>query len=498
MSEKIIQSLYAAQLENSTSLSVIDKQMQNWLNQKPINFQELIGEDEWQNVYKKSEGSILVWKKLLTVNLLNFLSTSSHKLSQLVRQLELHPWNQSSQYFRVYVALNHFLTQLPIPEVGVHLLESGAALIDLKEYAPWFSMPYHPQHLEFGILLSLLASYLKRPDLEENVLRLATWQLNTLDSNYLPFPALYSSEKDNNYSEILILHYLLYRGVAFLTKKNQFAFLAQQLGKHVCERFESLKLKIDPLWVVLEQIFNFSSSDASLFNLSNQIYDSSTSLIGYRSLQQSAICTLHGCHTGLGYMRDEDIEILNYGPQYFPLDNCKGFGIEGNHLSDHGIRQSFMESSQSEFRIKGCVRLVDQPLGENAEKELFRGIWLEIAQEYKNHHLKIHTTLLGLDGWESVAFCFFVRVQKCVINSTRVFLPGKLDRYEGEIVPICLNGSHKELELSASSLEGTMQIIPLGGGNNFWGANFLIAYTLVSDQRSYDWFIRPLAKLEQI
>lgn len=35
-----------------------------------------------------------------------------------------------------------------------------------------------------------------------------------------------------------------------------------------------------------------------------------------------------------------------------------------------------------------------------------------------------------------------------------------------------------------------MEVIPLGGGNNFWSADFLIAFPLLKE--SYQWQINPL------
>jgi hypothetical protein len=36
-----------------------------------------------------------------------------------------------------------------------------------------------------------------------------------------------------------------------------------------------------------------------------------------------------------------------------------------------------------------------------------------------------------------------------------------------------------------------MQVIPLAGGDNFWGADFLVAYHLSQDQRNYQWHLGP-------
>ncbi len=66
-----------------------------------------------------------------------------------------------------------------------------------------------------------------------------------------------------------------------------------------------------------------------------------------------------------------------------------------------------------------------------------------------------------------------------------------LDRYEGDPQTLTFEGRHTTLVLRSLFFKGTMQVIPLGGGNNFWGADFLVAYLLRPDQSHYQWHIGP-------
>lgn len=491
-----IQALYLRQISHVSELaelSLLEEQVSSLIKQQEISLDELLEHCVWKETLMSPEKTLENWKSLLAVNLLNHLSTApSKKIHQLVHDFERHPWNQSSQLFRLLVALNHLIAKMPVPEVGVHLLESGAAPIDFQEYCPWHSLPYHPYHLEFGIFLTLFGMLSKKSTIEVLVRRLSSWQLNTLDAKGFPFAGLYIRENDSNYFELVMLHYLLFRGAASLLNDTKLHYFSQVLAKHLQEIFKEPQTPIHPLWVLIEKKFDGSFGKSATFELPVQIHDSSNSLIGYRTEQNTAVCTLHGDHTGLGYLRQDDVEIVNYGPQYIPLDDCKGFGIEGNHLSDHGIRQSIMEWQRHGFSLKGCVRVVDQPLGDIRQAELYRSIWMEIVQEYKVSHMHLKATLLGLDGWDGVGFSFFIKAQACQVSSDITLLPGKLERYDGSIMPIKLTGSQSAMELSAHTPKGKMQVIPLCGGNNFWGANFLIAYLLDSDQRDYAWTIQKV------
>ena len=222
-----LHSLYQKQRENSSV--VFERTVAEFLRSPSIPLPEdIIEECVWQEPLLSEEVSLQNWKRLLAFNLLCELSSSHQKeMSAKVRLFGRHPWNQSSQYFRSLVAINHAFAKMPVPEVGAHLLESGAALIDLHEYCPWLSLPYHPQHVEFGLFISLLALLTKRQDLQEIVLQLARWQLNTLDASARPLNGLFVREKEGKSFQHLCLSYLLFRSAASLTEEPSFAAAAE-------------------------------------------------------------------------------------------------------------------------------------------------------------------------------------------------------------------------------------------------------------------------------
>ncbi len=476
--------------------SSFDQMMHQFLEHQVAPTEEMIEEAcVWHEPWMSIEQLLLNWKQLLAVNLLCYL-TQGHQanLVSKVRLFERHPWNQSSYYFRALVAVNHALAKMPIPEVGLHALESGAILIDLQEYCPWLSLPYIPHHFELGVFLCLLSLLTGRQDLQDTLLKLAHWQLNTLDATGLPLKGLFVREKDSRIEEHLCLGYLLFRGVACLSPDPIFATVSQAMFKKLAEQLAQKAEVIHPLWILIEKWldkYEMRSKAASSLSLAESITDPSTALVGYRSPSQHAICTLHGAQTGLGSVRQGDVEIVSYGPQYLPLGDCQGFGIEGNALSDQGMRRSLIEWRRQSFVLKGCTRLVDYPSASSFESGQFRGIWLEVTQEFKRPHFYLKTSFLGLNGWDDIAFSFFVKASRCR-TQTQQLSPRTLERYEGVAQTLFLEGKEVTLELNLLSAKGTMQVIPLAGGNNFWDADFLIAYVLSSDQRDYQWHLGPI------
>lgn len=480
--------LYLNQVRGSSS--PLDQAIYRFILKKEIPPADIVDLFQWQEASSSDERVIANWRRLLILNLLGALTNQfQNELVAKIHEFERHPWNRSSQYFRSIVALNHALVKMPIPEVGPHLLESGAALIDLHEYCPWLALPYTPHHFEFGLYLCMLALMTKRSDLKENVLRIANWQINTLDIESHPLSGLFVREKEGNTLRHLCLSYLFFRGAAALSGDNPFKTLAQASNEALHALIKKTGEKLDPLYVLVERYLNeYPILQDSPTDLPEYIYDPSTAMVGYRSKEQHVLCTLHGEHTGLGSIRYGDVEIVNYGPQYLPLGDCAGFGIEGNALSDQGIRRSMVEWRRGSFILKGCARMVDHPSDSSAIMGNFRGIWLEVTQEFRKPHFHLQASFLGLDGWDSVAFSFFVKGLRCNMPG-KILKPRTLDRYEGEKQTILLEGETSSLEIRPLSFEGTMLVIPLAGDDSFWGADFLIAYLVSPDQRSYEWHI---------
>lgn len=259
-----LHSLYQKQRENSSV--VFERTVAEFLLSPSIPLPEdIIEECVWQEPLLSEEVSLQNWKRLLAFNLLCELSSSHQKeMSAKVRLFGRHPWNQSSQYFRSLVAINHAFAKMPVPEVGAHLLESGAALIDLHEYCPWLSLPYHPQHVEFGLFISLLALLTKRQDLQEIVSQLARWQLNTLDASARPLNGLFVREKEGKSFQHLCLSYLLFRSAASLTGEPSFAAAANGALQGIRELYEKKESRIEPLWALIEKwLERFKSAPAA-------------------------------------------------------------------------------------------------------------------------------------------------------------------------------------------------------------------------------------------
>lgn len=435
---------------------------------------------------KTEEERIIEWKKLLSVNFLFYLAKTPPPslLCDEIKELAKEEGGRGSHYLRALVGLNHALISLPFLEIGPHLLENGAALIELKEYSPWLSLPYRPHLTEFALYLFILGFFKQKEEFHSIVVQIATWQLNTLNGEGVPITGLFVREKDGGHLDHLCLTYLLFRAAGTLTKSHGFESIAECVMDQLQDVISSDFSRINPLYPLIERwIEQYPVMSEGSFNLKEEIHDASTALVGFRSLTQHAVCTLHGAHTGLGHLRQGTLEVVNFGPHYFPLAECDGYGIQGNALSDVGLRRSQIESSAQSFVLKGCTRLVDKP-GEG-----FQGVWMDVVQEFKRPHFFLKTSFLGLDEQNELAFSFFIKADSCDVQGSKVLLPQTLDCYDGEANSLVFKGGKVELEFRSLHLGGKMQVIPLGGGNSFWGADFLVAYHITSPQTDYQWHL---------
>lgn len=455
-----------------------------------------------QDIIDLPRSAIRSWKDLLLLNLIYRLLSlpqgEVHRLSTDIRLLLRQPWNEQSQYQRSLVALNYALADLPVPAVSPHLLESGAAPIELEEFRSWLAVPYIPYHAEFGTFLALLSRLTGNVELQETAIKIAQWHFNTLDASFHPFTGLFVQEADGSAGCLLGWNYLLFHALGQLSGYEHFETAAQRQLDYLSQLKERGSLCLDPLMPLLElQLRSSQPIGCHPFNLPAQIYDPANALVGWRSPEQNVVFTLHGGHTGLGCFHLKDTAIISYGPQYLPLDDCRGFGIEGNDLSDKEMRKSTVEWGPQGFRASGCVRFVDQPTGLQPPSPyslgLFRGIWIEVDQILAKNQVHLNANFLSLDGWESVAFSFFIQAQACRVGEEQVNLRS-LSRYQGAIKPLLAEGAASSFQLQALHQHGSMQVIPLGGGNNFWGADFLVSYVLDPSESRYRWQITPTDK----
>lgn len=185
-----------------------------------------------------------------------------------------------------------------------------------------------------------------------------------------------------------------------------------------------------------------------------------------------------GDHTGLGSITFNDVAVVAMGPHYFPLGELSRFGIyrDGDDFSD---------IEESKTRVWGWTKLVagDRSFGSGAT-------WIQFSAEKKEDEILLHAGFENGKGEDPFAFVFFVKAEEVRIADKR-YVKGGLSHFQGLGTSVELVMGQEKISLQ-SETKMTMQIIPLAGGDYFWGADFLIAFEVEELSRHYTWKLKAL------
>jgi len=176
-----------------------------------------------------------------------------------------------------------------------------------------------------------------------------------------------------------------------------------------------------------------------------------------------------GCKSGMGAYLFRDIGIINYGPQLLPIGDCASFGLAGRPRSFN------FEQRQIRYQTRLAAphpRNTGFPIQDSG----YSGLWIEVEQSLEETTCRFQ----GSRSLESVRFSFFLKAPCLRVSGSHKLMPKSLDRYLGPPAPVLLEGG---LLLKAISGASQMEVIPLAGDESFWGANFLVVFTISSPFR---------------
>jgi hypothetical protein len=198
--------------------------------------------------------------------------------------------------------------------------------------------------------------------------------------------------------------------------------------------------------------------------------DTELGIVFHRSEDQTMVCLASGCKSGMGAFLVRKGGVLNFGPQLRPLGECAGFGIAG--------RGRNVQATENELRYQ--CRLAaphDRDTGIPWLKDSgYCGTWIESACTIQPDCLALSCALEGFRPLADFLFTFFVKAEACFVAGSHKLTPRSLDRYQGPPQAIKIDG------LTISPEEGfrSMEVVPLAGDESFWGADFMISFTLLN------------------
>lgn len=199
----------------------------------------------------------------------------------------------------------------------------------------------------------------------------------------------------------------------------------------------------------------------------------------HHSSHFSILTSVLGMNTGHGAIAAGRNQIVSFGPHYYPLGQMDKFGIIRKATRGMDSFQDVRFTS-TPFSIKYWSKLVGSEVCDKPS-----AIWSEVEIEELDKGIQLTSRYENLGHETSFAFAFFIK-SDCMIRGMQNFHQNTLERYRGPSETIICQSGEDRLEIRPC-FKSYMQIIPLAGGNHFWGANFLLAYDVDNLQNPLRW-----------
>jgi hypothetical protein len=374
------------------------------------------------------------------------------RLGQLIKE----GYPSALQLPHAYLALLSHLLKLELLPVQPEQMPNGATCLDSLGLCAGAALPESTQLAELGSLWMILGALLKNETLLYAGLKVALWQIHTLDQKGLPHFSLWSRAAAFYPKHLAAANYMLFTLAYHLTSEQGFQ-QAAQIQKHYGWDPASLPAKL--LTLVPDKAI-------PPVRLSYRPFaeEMTVGMVKFTAQPGSMACTLSGWNSGLFSYHKNETAIVNCGPQAGSLDNLDAFGIErACSLASRGFQEMIWEKTAYHFRLKGWTKVFALPT------------WMQVDAFFEAQKLTLSCQLQENRPSQDLSMVFYGRCDQIGIGGKTTLQAGSLERYQAKSVPLELR-SGSEIIFIEPLTEQEMQIIPLAGGEHFWGAHFLIAF----------------------
>lgn len=414
--------------------------------------------------------------------------------SEAFAQVQKNPLIPQLQVAQALLALIAEFSKVTRLHFEAKSFSSGAAPAAWNAYWPWATLPQPKLQADMGLAWGVLGYLQGDADLIAKALKLGNWQVHhTLDHNFRPLPGLFWQEGFASSTELAASNALFFKTLALFSGDpgmEQVAWKQLQLLPEQCTKKERSFIAYAAAvsaWLEGTAI----APQPQEITLRRQVCDPHVALLGQREKNTTVMCTGLGCNTGLGMYGVEDVAVVNYGPQLYPLGACSLFGLQKTLvMKPEELADVWTEQSETGFILKGNGRVASLCPGEANEQEgsaTHSGIWFDFSQKYSCGELLVECLPYGLGKTDYLAFAFYIRADKCSLGNGLTLSPRSLDRYEGKVEDVIAFGKQGRLEIANVAHADRLQVIPLAGDGSFWSADFLLAYDLHVEPKPFSW-----------
>ena len=306
------------------------------------------------------------------------------------------------------------------PELHLEALPGGGVPLFGRGFLPWKSLPYPKEHAQLGVCLAQLGDL-------QTARKMARFQEATLDHTHRPAYALFTQEGS------------------------------------------PCQTALDRANATFFETIGYVPSDTLKFS------DQELGMISWRTPTSAVICLGSGCKSGLGVFLQHDAGIINWGPQTTPTGICEGFGLAGR------AQKVQLNEMDHLFALSFQCRLAAPSTRETGFSYLrdggFSAVWMEALIEGNHEALTCRIRFEALHAEKKPLLVLFGKGSSCLVAGSHLLKPRSLNRYGGPSQTVHLRGNLGNVCVATEGM-AHMEIIPLAGDESFWGADFLIAYTL--------------------
>ncbi len=444
---------------------------------------------------------------------------SSSTLRKEFGDLFKQGYHDGLQLPRAYFALIAHLLQLdPLPVQPVQL-PNGVALLDTFGWCTSREAPEPTELAELGVVWMILGVCLKEELLQRAGLKIATWQVHLLDAQGTPHLSLWSCARSFRPSLLSIWNHVLFTMAYRLTGQNGFAQIAD-----ICRQ-----QAWNPNAFALQLLSLIPPTEFSGLYQNHRPFaeEMTVGIMKFSTPESSFMAHLSGWNSGLFSFHKKEVALVNGGPQVGHYDDLSQFGIY--RTCRRHFQEIFWEKTAYHCHLKGWTRLTAIPLWIELDARLQAGqVTIEIALQEKNIEISeevaklrfgAKSALFGQDpasaqiaySKSSMSICaetgpaqnssnlaskaslatpsslsmiLFLKCPKLIIGGKHHLKSTALDRYEGRAQSLELQGSQEKMTLHPDPAL-KMQVLPLAGGDYFWGADFLVAFPSFQESKLF-------------
>lgn len=366
------------------------------------------------------------------------------------------------QLSKAYFALiAHLLALEPLP-VAPQQFPNGTALLDTTGCFGSQQIPEPTQLAQLGILWMILGICLKDEVLQRAGLKVAVWHLHLMDTQGKPHLSLWSCAQSFCPSTLSTWSYVLFTLAYRLSGQSGFYQLAENFRERPWEfPLKLLSLIPDHLPHGLQQHFRPFAEEITV------------GMIKFTNPEISLMAHLSGMNSGLFSLHKKEVAIVNAGPQIGPYDDLSQFGINRSWgVKERPFQDMIWEKTAYHCHLKGWTQQAKNPL------------WLQLDVKSQAGQTTLDVMFQEKNIDSNLSMVLFIQCPKLILEGKHFLEPRCLECYDGKAVMLELQGPQEKIILHPDPAL-TMQVIPLAGGDHFWGADFLVAFPISPELKSF-------------